>query len=120
MSRNIALAVALAIAASTAAPGLAQSGATPAPEELRRAPPELDESRPGGDPASPPDRSGGGPTGDDIQQDREGGGSPRGVIRPPRGVDPEIQGTVPDPSPNTTPVIPPPGTPGGNPRIIPR
>lgn len=45
-----------------------------------------------------------------------------GVIQPPATgrVDPGIQTTVPDPRPNTTPVIPPPGTPGGNPQIQPR
>ncbi|MBE9607316.1 hypothetical protein IAI18_20805 [Acetobacteraceae bacterium H6797] len=35
-----------------------------------------------------------------------------GVIRPPAQVDPGIHTTVPDPSPNTTPVIPPPGSDG--------
>ncbi|UPG71801.1 hypothetical protein MVG78_14800 [Roseomonas gilardii subsp. gilardii] len=45
-----------------------------------------------------------------------------GVIQPPATgqVDPGIRTTVPDPRPNTTPVIPPPGTPGGNPQIQPR
>lgn len=32
-----------------------------------------------------------------------------GVIKPPAGVDPEIKTIPPDPSPNSTPVIPPPG-----------
>jgi hypothetical protein len=44
----------------------------------------------------------------------------KGVIRPPGNVDPEIQTPAPDPMPNTTPVIPPPGTPGGNPNIQPK
>lgn len=105
----------------TSGPAAAQSGTSPAPETLRRAPPEVDGSRPGGDPAAPPrDRSGGGPTGDDIVEDREGGGPGRSVIRPPMSVDPGIQGSVPDPTPGTTPVIPPPGTPGGDPTVIPR
>ena len=45
-----------------------------------------------------------------------------GVIQPPATgrVDPGIHTTVPDPRPNTTPVIPPPGSPGGNPQIQPR
>jgi hypothetical protein len=115
------LALALAAGAGLAGPAAAQSGATPAPDALRRAPPEIDQSRPGGDPAAPrPDRSGGGPTGNDIIGDNEGGGTARGVIRPPMGVDPGIQGTVPDPTPRTTPVIPPPGTPGGDRTVIPR
>jgi hypothetical protein len=42
-----------------------------------------------------------------------------GVIRPPAGVDPQIQ--VPPPEPGARmPVIPPPGTPGGDPRIQPK
>lgn len=32
-----------------------------------------------------------------------------GVIKPPTGVDPEIKTIAPDPSPNSTPVIKPPG-----------
>ena len=42
-----------------------------------------------------------------------------GVIRPPGGVDPQIQ--VPPPEHGSrTPVIPPPGTPGGDPTIEPK
>ena len=42
-----------------------------------------------------------------------------GVIRPPRDVDPQIQ--VPPPEHGSrTPVIPPPGTPGGDPTIEPK
>jgi hypothetical protein len=42
-----------------------------------------------------------------------------GVIRPPAGVDPQIQ--VPPPEPGARmPVIPPPGTPGGDRRIEPK
>jgi hypothetical protein len=35
-----------------------------------------------------------------------------GVIQPPPGTDPEIHVPAPDPDPGTTPVIPPPGSPG--------
>jgi hypothetical protein len=77
-------------------------------------PSEPDRPRPG-------DRSGAGPTGDDIVEDPQGGGAARGVIRPPENLDPGIhRGTVPEPNPRTTPVIPPPGTPGGDPNVIPR
>jgi hypothetical protein len=114
-------ALALAAAVALAGPAVAQSGATPAPDALRRAPPEIDQSRPGGDPAAPrPDRSGGGPTGNDIVDDSQGGGIGRSVIRPPMSVDPGIQRSVPDPTPGTTPVIPPPGTPGGDSTVVPR
>jgi hypothetical protein len=38
-----------------------------------------------------------------------------GVIKPRKGVDPEIVQPAPAPHPNSTPVIRPPGTPGGPP-----
>jgi hypothetical protein len=43
-----------------------------------------------------------------------------GVIHPPGGVDPGIQSTAPAPTPNSMRVIPPPGTPGGNPNVQPK
>ena len=41
-----------------------------------------------------------------------------GVLCPPAGVDPEIRAPTPDAG--NTPVIPPPGTPGGNPNLRPK
>ena len=41
-----------------------------------------------------------------------------GVICPPLGVDPEI--AVPPPDGGKTPLIPPPGSPGGNPTVRPK
>jgi hypothetical protein len=41
-----------------------------------------------------------------------------GVICPPPGVDPEIK--APTPEGGATPVIPPPGTPGGDPSVQPK
>ncbi|MFG1395481.1 hypothetical protein [Roseixanthobacter pseudopolyaromaticivorans] len=41
-----------------------------------------------------------------------------GVIPPPRNVDPEL--THPAPDVGTTPIIPPPGSPGGNPQVQPK
>ncbi len=38
-----------------------------------------------------------------------------GVIKPPPGIDPEIVKPAPVPQPNSTPVIVPPGMPGGPP-----
>jgi hypothetical protein len=43
-----------------------------------------------------------------------------GVIKPDRNLDPKMQVTPPDPGPTSTPVIPPPGTPGGNPNVVPK
>jgi hypothetical protein len=41
-----------------------------------------------------------------------------GVLCPPAGVDPEIRAPTPDAG--NTPVIPPPGSPGGDPRVRPK
>jgi hypothetical protein len=41
-----------------------------------------------------------------------------GVLCPPPGVDPQIR--APTPNAGNTPVIPPPGSPGGNPDIRPK
>jgi hypothetical protein len=41
-----------------------------------------------------------------------------GVLCPPAGVDPEIRAPTPDSG--NTPVIPPPGSPGGNPNVRPK
>jgi hypothetical protein len=41
-----------------------------------------------------------------------------GVLCPPAGVDPEIRAPTPDAG--NTPVIPPPGSPGGNPNVRPK
>jgi hypothetical protein len=42
-----------------------------------------------------------------------------GVITPPTGIDPEMKRTPP-PSGDSMPVVPPPGTPGGNPSAKPK
>jgi hypothetical protein len=42
-----------------------------------------------------------------------------GVIKPPAGIDPEIKQTPPETGAKM-PVIPPPGTPGGNPAVKPK
>jgi hypothetical protein len=44
----------------------------------------------------------------------------QGVIAPPKHVDPDIQKPAPDVGPQSTPVIPPPGTPGNNPNVQPK
>ena len=43
-----------------------------------------------------------------------------GVIKPRDNIDPKMQVAPPDPGPTSTPVIPPPGTPGGNPNVVPK
>ena len=49
-------------------------------------------------------------------------GVPRGVVRPPTGMDPGIQDRtrVPDPNPSPGLVVPPPGTPQNAPHLNPR
>jgi hypothetical protein len=43
-----------------------------------------------------------------------------GVIAPNQDIDPKMQVRPPDPGPTSMPVIPPPGSPGGNPNVIPK
>jgi hypothetical protein len=43
-----------------------------------------------------------------------------GVIQPPPQVDRKIEAPTPDPGAQSMPVIPPPGTPGGDPTIKPK
>jgi hypothetical protein len=44
----------------------------------------------------------------------------QGVVTPPANIDPGIHAPAPEPNPQTTPVIPPPGTPGGDPNVQPK
>jgi hypothetical protein len=43
-----------------------------------------------------------------------------GIITPNPDIDPKMQVRPPDPGPTSTPVIPPPGSPGGNPNVVPK
>jgi hypothetical protein len=43
-----------------------------------------------------------------------------GVIRPPENNTPDMRVPAPVPNPGTTPVIPPPGSPGGNQSVQPK
>ena len=43
-----------------------------------------------------------------------------GVIRPPADIDPEITAPAPVPNPGTTPIIRPPGSPGGDQSVVPK
>jgi hypothetical protein len=47
-------------------------------------------------------------------------GKSGGVIKPGGNIDPKMQVPPPDPGPTSTPVIPPPGTPGGDPKVVPK
>lgn len=64
-----------------------------------------------------PDMSTSGTTGSNLSEKLE---KSDGVIKPPSNVDPDMAVRAPVPNPGTTPVIPPPGSPGGNPRLDPK
>ncbi len=68
--------------------------------------------RPDAPPGSAQDGSGVDNHGKNLSDKLDASG---GVIKPPPGVDPEIVKPAPVPQPNSTPVIPPPGLPGGPP-----
>jgi hypothetical protein len=101
------LAVAAAtLAAISAAPAFAQSEA-PLPPTTR---PDCQAGAPLGPPSS--ETTGSMPLSERLSQSK-------GVICPPAGIDPGIAATPP-PGGGRTPVIPPPGTPGGDPSIQPK
>jgi len=72
---------------------------------------------------TPQDRPNRGPDGTTTGQSREPLGDKLaksdGVLCPPAGVDPEMHAPAPE-SGSTTPVIPPPGSPGGDPNVRPK
>lgn len=110
--RHLRFALLLALANGTAMAQSAQAPGAQAPGA--QAPPSspVQPSLPGPQPPAgqaPPEKI-----------DPPTGATGSGVIRPPGQVDPGIHTTVPDPSPNTTPVIPPPGSPGGSQNRQPR
>jgi hypothetical protein len=43
-----------------------------------------------------------------------------GVIKPPENVDRKMEAPTPNPGPRSMPVVPPPGSPGGNPDVKPK
>lgn len=108
MVRAAALSVCL-----TAPAALAQ---TP-PKPLPPAPPEVMEP-PTEHPSPPSDPSTGGaqPKEPLTKELKEG----EGVLEPPRGVDPGIEKKPPEDFEGKTPVIPPPGEPGGQPDVQPK
>jgi hypothetical protein len=43
-----------------------------------------------------------------------------GIIKPPDNVDRKIEAPTPNPGPQSMPIVPPPGSPGGNPDVKPK
>lgn len=102
------LVVGAAMASAFLVPVIALAQTPPKP--LPPSPPELMEP-PGESPAPTPDPSTGNekpkePLSKELQQGE-------GVIEPPRGTDPGIEKKPPEDFEGKTPVIPPPGEPGG-------
>lgn len=61
-----------------------------------------------------------GETGPVMRAPQSGAGKQQGVIQPPAVVDPGMPKVTPDTRRYNTPVVPPPGTPGGNPAVQPK
>lgn len=114
MTRSIATLLCLVALAATRAeaqnPQPAPPGVVPAPT----APPNA--------PSPPPERIA--PAGKDMHA---GSGTlsgrlaqQRGTLQPPRGIDPGMTVSPPAQAQGTMPVIPPPGSPGGNQQVAPK
>ena len=103
--RSVIPIIAVLVTVVTANVSLAQSTATPPPESGATCPPDVK--------GEPPTVGGGSsePLSDKLAQSK-------GVICPPAGVDREME--VTPPSGGHLKVIPPPGTPGGDPNVQPK
>jgi hypothetical protein len=101
------LAIAFAAVALSVPAALAQPTPAPLPNERRDCPPDV------ANPVAPrnDETNGSANLSKELSQSN-------GVICPPAGVDPGL--AVPPVGGGRTPVIPPPGTPGGNPNVIPK
>lgn len=107
-----ALAVATSAVSADVASNAPATGETAAPKDRSEAP----AAAPGqnrDEPMPPPD----GVTSGRSLSDRLS--EQKGVIRPRKGIDPEMV-EPPPPMPSPMPVIPPPGTPGGAPGPVPK
>jgi hypothetical protein len=119
MTRKSAFLACMMMVASSAAS--AQAPPTPATPPAQTAPPPL--TRPTNcAPTQPTPQGGITPQGAATGQRAEPLGDKLarsdGVLCPPAGVDPEMH--APTPNVGNTPVIPPPGSPGGDPTIRPK
>lgn len=107
----------LLIAASGSA--IAQAPPAPATPPQQTAPPSLQHAAN----CTPQDRPNRQVDGTTTGQSREPLGDKLaksdGVLCPPSGIDPEMHAPAPDTGANT-PVIPPPGSPGGDPNVRPK
>jgi hypothetical protein len=104
-NRNLAAALAAAAIFSTTIAQAQSERQAPA------TPPTRNDCTPANRAPSSNETTGSAPLGERLSQSK-------GVICPPAGVDPGI--TVPPVGGGRMPVIPPPGTPGGDPGIVPK
>jgi hypothetical protein len=108
------LCAAIAVLIAGASPGPGGRSATAAPLSSSNASPTADKPGPGKIPEDPA-TSGGSTAPLSEKLGRSGG-----VIHPPSDVDPAIKQEPPAIGSQSTPIIPPPGTPGGKPGVTPK
>jgi hypothetical protein len=107
--RSLSLAAGLFALCAAGAPSvLAQQSQPPS---LRAPPPSPECQRGATSPATPGETTGSANLSDELSRSK-------GIICPPAGIDPGI--SAPPLGGGVMPVIPPPGTPGGDPGIIPK
>jgi hypothetical protein len=107
------------LATLLAAAPLGGAGAQLRPDPAQR-PEPAPQTAPGNPNPAPPEKV--------APEDSGGSGVPlgerlarsHGTIKPPAGIDPGMATPAPDPGPRSMPVIPPPGTPGGDSTIVPK
>lgn len=112
MSKNTIAAAGCLVLAS--APAVAQAP----PKPTTTAPPAATACAPHPGTANPPGTAAPGATTGQTQPLGEKLAKTDGVLCPPTGIDPEIRAPAPDVG--TMRVIPPPGTPGGDPTVRPK
>jgi hypothetical protein len=110
-NRTLAAALAVVVSATIAQAQIAQAQERPAPPAASPAPRNDCPAGPDNPRTPGNETTGSRPLSDRLSQSK-------GVICPPAGIDPGI--AVPPVSGGRMPVIPPPGTPGGDPSIEPK
>jgi hypothetical protein len=109
--------VLLCLGVAVAAPRAAAQNPQPAPPGVVPAP-----MAPPNAPSPPPEQIAPGgkgvPAGKPTLSDRLA--QQQGTLRPPNGVDPGMRVDPPAQTRGTMPVIPPPGSPGGNSQVVPK
>jgi hypothetical protein len=106
MTRKLALALSVALLAGAAGAQTAEKREQPSPSPPKSPPTAM--------PLPPGQGEGSGSSMSDRLSKSQG------VIRPPQEVDPTMKQETPPTGPNSMPVIPPPGTPGGDQSVKPK